>query len=128
MHQVVHALPALLVVWCVVTLIAILVRPGFGVWLLAPVAAYCCLLLTASIQGALQTQRLGALLLIPVLAPAMHYAYGIGYLQALAGRHPPSSGGTRDWRRLERVPAERFHSCSQETAVPRPTTPEYNVF
>jgi glycosyltransferase involved in cell wall biosynthesis len=102
MHQLIHCLPAALVIYFLVLAITTIVaRPPLLVAAAVPGLLYLLVLLALAIQGMAGIGRIGAAGLIPVCALLMHLGYGLGYLSAAFGlwwQRP--RGESVDWHAL----------------------------
>jgi prepilin-type N-terminal cleavage/methylation domain-containing protein len=83
MHELIHMLPAGLVLWIVVVLLITLLRPATALIAATPLALYALAILVLCVQGTISLGELRAAPLIPLYAVLMHLGYGVGYWFAL---------------------------------------------
>ncbi len=82
MHEVLHSLPAALLLYLVLFCCASVLRRNLVQWLAAPGCIYLAVLAVLAIQGMVKLRSVRAVVLVPVYASAMHLGYGLGYLHA----------------------------------------------
>jgi len=95
MHQGVHALPTLLLLYLLFLPAVLVCWPAASVVAISPLLLYACLLVFLSLEGVMALADLRAVILIPVMTSAIHLGYGAGYLVALTTRRVrnPATGG-----------------------------------
>lgn len=81
LHEAVHALPALFVLYLgVLCTTAAVAGPSIR-WLFIPLGVYGMLLAVLAIQGAVSLKNIAVGAVLPAYAVAMHLGYGLGYLR-----------------------------------------------
>ena len=85
MHEPVHVLPALLVLYLLALPLLLAIRPGAAP-LALPALGYALILGLLGLQGASKIDDPRAILAVPAYAALIHFGYGLGYLAAVGRR------------------------------------------
>lgn len=80
MHELIHALPALLVLYALAAVMVALVRPGWLFIVGVPGLMYLIVLLCLAAHAAAVFRSFAAMALVPLYATLLHGGYGLGYL------------------------------------------------
>jgi GT2 family glycosyltransferase len=126
MHELVHAMPALLVVWCLLCGVTWGIAPVWAGVGSLPLAVYAVWLVATAGLGAWALGRPAAAPWIVFLAPTMHAAYGCGYLAARLGigesvrpgtARQAAPGTARDGSVSDELSSERLREVAGELAA-----------
>jgi glycosyltransferase involved in cell wall biosynthesis len=102
MHEVLHALPALLCVYLAVLCGLGVARPDLMPWCAIPAFLYAAVLGVLSLQGAFAIGDARAAMLVPFYAVTIHVGYGLGYLWAWPRAIVTSFFPNAIWREAKR--------------------------
>lgn len=119
LHQLIHSLPAGLVLYTIVLVLALAVQSSVLPFLAIPGLLYLAVLGVLAVQGAaaLGVRAAGYM---PLCALLMHWGYGLGYLSAAVGAGPGRApDGAVNWNALvSRLPSPLRPIPAKSAALP----------